>query len=379
LTLPNGSIVPATAQPWQTLPDGSVIPATWTLPVVGQVKTEPPACPAMAESCWFTQMFQRCASSCRNLTTMCTGRECPQTAAGCAMAAGCAQGHVQPVQWAPQPVTCEREINHILWRNSGQPGFRIYPVPQGVASFGSGCPVAQNVYFQVQASGATPSAPCCEAQHLLQYVQSKVAPSAPCCCSKACACCEACKSKSKTGTWVFVPTTRRVIEVRPATPVAPPAPATRVLPCPMLPADAPTWIAPPPMMLHTHVSRVASKPARLVTPEFEAHCDRMTNQGDLIVLDGNVLLLCKKHARPIRIEAQRVVVNMKDGSFRVENGSPSTTSSFGVMRTGVIESSHGHFRMEIAPMRLPAPGVTVTPHGILHGVPVPQPGVTVPK
>jgi hypothetical protein len=147
----------------------------------------------------------------------------------------------------------------------------------------------------------------------------------------------------------------------------------------MLPADAPTWIAPPPMMPSLPVSRVAAKPARLVTPEFEAHCDRMTNQGDLIVLEGNVLLLCKKHARPIRIEAQRVVVNMKDGSFRVENGGPSTTSSFGVMRTSVLESGPHHFRVEMAPMQLPTPSVTVTPHGIMRIVPVPQPSVTVPK
>ena len=58
--------------------------------------------------------------------------------------------------------------------------------------------------------------------------------------------------------------------------------------------------------------------AKLVTPDFEAHCDQMVHHGDSIHLIGNVMLLCKKHAQPLRIEGERIVLNLNDGSFVVE-------------------------------------------------------------
>jgi len=67
-------------------------------------------------------------------------------------------------------------------------------------------------------------------------------------------------------------------------------------------------------------------PVHLATPDLDAHCDRMHHRGDVVVLEGNVLLLVKKHAQPIRIEAQRVLVNMRDGSFTVESGLAPVTS-----------------------------------------------------
>jgi hypothetical protein len=82
------------------------------------------------------------------------------------------------------------------------------------------------------------------------------------------------------------------------------------------------------------------RPAKLVTPDLEAHCERMTHKGDMIVLEGSVLLLSKKHAQPVRVEGQRILVNLKDGSFTVESVSSMTmpaATSFGIMRTSLVE------------------------------------------
>ena len=142
-----------------------------------------------------------------------------------------------------------------------------------------------------------------------------------CCCAKACACCESCKAKTSTG-------------------------HSALQPCPM--ASVPNCLPPqcgsgivqivPVQSERVHFVRVAHtvKPVRLVTPDLEAVCDRMQHRGDVVVLEGNVLLLCKKHAQPIRIEAQRVLVNMRDGSFTVESDDrpvSATPTNLGVMRT----------------------------------------------
>ena len=74
------------------------------------------------------------------------------------------------------------------------------------------------------------------------------------------------------------------------------------------------------------------RPAHFVTPELDVHCERIIHVGDQVILEGNVLLLCKKHAQPIRIEAQRVAINMKDGSFTVDSMPRTITTSFGVQR-----------------------------------------------
>lgn len=152
---------------------------------------------------------------------------------------------------------------------------------------------------------------------------------APCCCAKACACCETCKAKAAS-----------TVQARPF-PVAPSVTWTQ-------PAQPPTWTGPAPQTWALPVppppgSRVvvglptsgnAAKPAHLVTPDLEAHCQSIIHRDGLIILEGNVLLLCKKHAQPLRIEAQRVLVNMNDGSFTVEASTRPTPSMapVGVLR-----------------------------------------------
>jgi hypothetical protein len=140
-----------------------------------------------------------------------------------------------------------------------------------------------------------------------------------CACAKECACCEACKAKNAAAQ---------------AAPAAVPGLPCSGMPCigvgaaPMMPA----------FLRVVHIQMAPqTKLVHLVTPDLEAHCQRIHHQGDMVVLEGNVLLLCKKHAQPIRIEAQRIIVNMKDGSFSVESDiRPMPASAFGVLRTSAV-------------------------------------------
>ena len=106
-----------------------------------------------------------------------------------------------------------------------------------------------------------------------------------------------------------------------------------------------------------------AKPVRLVTPDFEAVCDRMNQRGDVAVLEGNVLLLCRKHAQPIRIEGSRIVVNMRDGSFNVESDvrpTPAMPAVYPLQRTSGLDA--GGFYMNTGmmptPIRMDCPPAT---------------------
>jgi len=76
--------------------------------------------------------------------------------------------------------------------------------------------------------------------------------------------------------------------------------------------------------------------AHLVTPDLEADCERMTHQGDVIVLEGNVRLVSKKNGSVIRIEAPRVVLNMKTGGFNVESNVRPVSPSGNVIWRGAV-------------------------------------------
>ena len=199
-----------------------------------------------------------------------------------------------------------------------------------------------------------------------------------CCCAKECGCCEACKAKkAKTAQLQPFPTVPNSTWAPPPAPYigsycSPlhipghpmPPPGMQVRTEPIAPPGTGIWYHPCPMP-PSHGARVielatiAPRPsvAHLVTPDLDAHCERMPHRGDVVILEGNVLLLCKKHAQPIRIEAQRVIVNMKDGSFTVESDPRPTTatSSFGVMRTSGLEILPSHVTFE---MFLPAQSFT---------------------
>ena len=96
-------------------------------------------------------------------------------------------------------------------------------------------------------------------------------------------------------------------------------------------------VPPPPgarMVVGLPTSGSAAKPAHLVTPDLEAHCQKILHRDGLIILEGNVLLLYKKDVQPLRIEANRVIINTREGTVIVDpNTSVLPTVTFGVMRT----------------------------------------------
>jgi hypothetical protein len=133
---------------------------------------------------------------------------------------------------------------------------------------------------------------------------------------------------------------------------------------------------------------LGAKPAKLVTPDFEAHCDHMIQRGDTIQLVGNVLLLCKKYAQPLRVEGQRILLNLNDGSFVVEAGPALPrlpAPAIGVLRmsitdetvrpaSGVVPPS------SVCPLRsCDRPAELVAPAGIIEVVPVPTAPQTCPR
>lgn len=212
---------------------------------------------------------------------------------------------------------------------------------------------------------------------------SDAQPAKACSCAKGCSCCETCKS-ARTGE------------------KAQAEQAQMPMPCPLMPA------APAPMIgwrMHAGpavfqmVAQSAGtapivmscpapvvKPVKLETPDFEAHCDQMIHRGDTIQLVGHVLLLCKKHAQPLRIEGERIVLNLNDGSFVVEAGPalprlPVPTMGFGVMRTTTFEGGNMHYGpcQTFGPVNALPAYDAVCPTNAIEVVPVPPTPVTCPR
>ncbi len=171
---------------------------------------------------------------------------------------------------------------------------------------------------------------CCKGSEAAQ-------PPKTCCCAKACACCETCKA-AKARETVQVEQVPMPMVCPFAMPpmgcwkmqcgsgsvqiVAQPVPAPPMGPYPMpMPMMGPALPHAVFMAANLGLGNMSgARPAKLVTPDFEAHCDHMIQKGDTIQLVGNVMLLCKKYAQPLRIEGQRIVLNLNDGSFVVEAG-----------------------------------------------------------
>lgn len=214
---------------------------------------------------------------------------------------------------------------------------------------------ASTAWRRVRAMCSTPKedTACCEAAHgkpagcalgIVGSAKGAEVAQAPkaCACAKACACCESCKVK-KDGL-APVPTQELMMRIadmhnRVQRLSAQPAPFPMVGVPPACGSGV-VQVIPVPGVRVIEVVPVVhhAKPVHLVTPDLDAVCERMHHRGDMVVLEGNVLLLCKKHAQPIRIEAQRAIVNMKDGTFTVESGTHVVpTSGFGVQRTSAIE------------------------------------------
>lgn len=276
------------------------------------------------------------------------------------------------IQAAQQGVAAWQRLRALCATNGKASSCREATCGTSVQAKPAVCNEAAGGVFGITLTGKAISAaaPCCGLKDLLPlscpfgFSVSKT--DAPCCCAKACACCESCKAKPAVRAQAF--------------PIAPPVTWTMPIP-PQRIWSGPTpqgWalpVSPPPsarVVLAMPASAQPTKAAHLVTPDLEAYCERIVHRGDTIVLEGNVLLLCKKHAQPIRIEAQRVFVNMNDGSFTVEsNARPMTPTSFGVMRTSGMSSP------PIVVPLLPSHEAVPAPRRIIQVVPVPQ--VVVPR
>lgn len=65
---------------------------------------------------------------------------------------------------------------------------------------------------------------------------------------------------------------------------------------------------------------VAVNAVHLKTAQFEANCKSLTSAGspERIILVGDVHLVCNKNGQVIRVEGQRVVLNLGDGTYAVE-------------------------------------------------------------
>lgn len=204
-----------------------------------------------------------------------------------------------------------------------------------------------------------------------------------CCCAKACACCEACKTPKTAKNAEELPYPRqalppmgfRVEACLPGMPgivhgpnflPAPPLPPTASwVPVPhavqdlripreghsMHAGSMPRIIAVPATagtMVPHHIVRNATTAAHapqthhahLVTPDLEAHSERMTHKGDMILLEGDVRLVSRKNGQPIRIEAHRVMLNVNDGTFVVESDvrPARPVHGFGTLRTSAVEN-----------------------------------------
>jgi hypothetical protein len=270
----------------------------------------------------------------------------------------------------------------------------------------AGCPAA-NWYFQAFQDSAAAlqklrvmcaagqAASCCDAKAAAGAVKGCEVGQAPktCCCAKACACCETCKAKKDMAAagceWNPFAQTRVAPQSAPMMPCAPPI-AIASQPWPMMPPAGPICLPPHcgtgvvqivPVRgdvieyrtmgtMDNGVTRVVQvmqparvQPVHFATPDLDARCERIQQRGDVIVLEGNVLLLVKKHAQPVRIEAQRVIVNMRDGSFSVvSDDRPATTTSY-----RVIQSTGGEMPNMRYEIQLPTP--TMPP--ATRAVPVP--------
>jgi hypothetical protein len=275
-------------------------PAYFPYPLEDVKEAAPQGCPAGAAPTWYIQALQDSAATWQRLRSMCStgGATCQQAPACC------------------DPPSAK----------------------------GAGC----------CALGLAGNVKCCETDQ---------APKA-CGCVKACACCESCKAKKDATAQVPAWNPFGVVRLQynPTRPAQLPAPGeaaptyvpgltsagtlTPDLQFPGMgtPACLPPQCVPgivqvvPAQGVRAGFVRVVQvahhvQPAHLVTPDLDAHCERMHHRGDMVVLEGNVLLLCKKHAQPLRIEAQRVLVNMRDGSFTVESAtSLGVSGTFGLER-----------------------------------------------
>lgn len=155
---------------------------------------------------------------------------------------------------------------------------------------------------------------------------------------------------------VPMPMSGEAIDAKPVTVVrVPGVPLSTPLPPPFPIAHEIMPIVASPMPMPHRIVPIASlaKHVHFVTPDLEAHCERMTHRGDVVVLEGDVKLHCKKHGQSIRIEAQRVILNMKDGTFTVESEIASSRATARMALPPLVETRQ--MQWMLVPPSVPTP------------------------
>jgi len=78
---------------------------------------------------------------------------------------------------------------------------------------------------------------------------------------------------------------------------------------------------------------------RLTSPNYQAHCDRIRGGANgQFILEGNVQLTSRRHGQTMTISAQRVMLNVKDNQFIVEQAEGMESSRVNVAPVGGVIS-----------------------------------------
>jgi hypothetical protein len=74
--------------------------------------------------------------------------------------------------------------------------------------------------------------------------------------------------------------------------------------------------------VHTPRTEVARQPIRLVTPCLEATCEHLKylGSGERVLLEGSVSVKFHRADRPTQVTGQRMIINLRDGSFELQSG-----------------------------------------------------------
>ena len=118
------------------------------------------------------------------------------------------------------------------------------------------------------------------------------------------------------------------------------------------------------------VEQARAKRVRLETPQFDAHCNKMTcvGGGDVVLLEGDVEMTCRRNGAAMRVTGQRVRVYLNDGTFTVETASEIFTPAVPVLWSPTCRRSMAHhgasFPPAVLPLRMRTPPVSIIPAAV---------------
>lgn len=107
------------------------------------------------------------------------------------------------------------------------------------------------------------------------------------------------------------------------------------------PAAEPCEVAPLPVLSKNVQITQSGRHVQLSSPNYGARCERIRGgaNGELI-LEGNVLLISRRHGQSMTINAQRVLLNVKDDQFVVEQAHGMEQSRVNIAPVSGAASGH---------------------------------------